>query len=350
LAAYESELSPVGTIASGRGRGHSGSYESEIDMMRGNGPLVGVVVPAYNEERYIGECIDSVLGQSYPNWHLVIVDNASTDQTFDIVQAYVAKDNRINVVRNETTVPVIENYNIAFRQLSPRAKYCKALGADDWLYPECLERMVGLAETNPSVALVGAFSLAGGRVNPPNYPFSTNVVLGREVCRNYLSRGPHLLGAATPLMFRADVVRSGGNRFFWQPSLHADAEACLRVLQHHDYGFVHQILTFTRVRDGSLSSGADMLNVYIPNLLEFLINFGPSSFSTQELKLRIEEQLAHYYSYLGGEVFRQRGRKFWAFHRDRLAELGYRMSMGRVLVISILSLVERVARRLRQKL
>src|SRR5262245_26084808 len=140
-------------------------------MIRANGPLVGVVVPAYNEEQYIRECVDSVLAQSYQNWHLVIVDNASTDQTFDIIQAYLAKDNRLSIVRNETTVPVIENYNIAFRHLSPEAKYCKALGADDWLYPECLERMVCLAEANPSVALVGAFSLAGGRVNPSHFPF-----------------------------------------------------------------------------------------------------------------------------------------------------------------------------------
>jgi glycosyltransferase involved in cell wall biosynthesis len=318
-------------------------------MTQLDGALVSVVVPAYNEERYIRECVDSVLAQTYPNWHLVIVDNASMDRTLEISRNYADKDKRISVVRNETAVPVIENYNIAFNQVSPRAKYCKVVGADDWLYPECLEQMVRLAEANPSVALVGAYSIRGTGVSPQEFPFPRNIVSGREVCRTYLSRGPHLLGAPTPLMFRADLIRSSG-RFFQGLSLHADAEACLRVLQHHDYGFVHQILTFTRVRETSLTSDSDLLNVYIPNVLEFLHNFGSTCFSAQELKQRIRDQLAHYYNYLGRQVLRRRDRKFWAFHKGRLAELGYRISMIRVLVIALVSLIEDAAGRLRQKL
>jgi len=311
-------------------------------------PLVSVVTPAYNEEQYIRECIDSVLAQTYLHWHLVIVDNASTDRTFDIVQGYAAKDNRISVVRNETTVPVIENYNIAFRQVSPRAKYCKVVAADDWLYPECLERMVCLAEANPSVALVGAYSVAQGQVSPYKFPFSSNIVSGREVCRNYLSRGPHLLGAPTPLMYRADVVRSRYS-FFREPALHADAEACLQVLEHHDYGFVHQVLTFIRVREVSLTSNADRLNVYIPDILEFLINFGPTCFSAQELRERIQDQLALYYNFLGFQVFRQRDREFWAFHRDRLAELGLPLNKARLMLKAILCGMEGAVSRVRRK-
>ncbi len=317
-------------------------------MIPGDMPSVGVITPAYNEERYIGECIDSVAAQTYPNWHLVIVDNASTDRTFDIAQGYAAKDSRICVVRNETTVPVIENYNIAFRQLSPRDKYCKVVAADDWLYPECLEQMVRIAEENPNVALVKAYSLAGRRVDPCEFPFSSNVVSGREVCRNYLSRGPHLLGAPTPLMFRADVIRSR-ERFFKEQKLHADAEACLELLEHHDYAFVPQILTFTRVREASLTSYSDTLNVYIPNILEFLINFGPRCFDAHELKRRIHDQLAHYYSYLGCQVFRRRGRDFWAFHRVRLAELGYPLNRARLLLNAILCGIETVVSLVRQK-
>jgi hypothetical protein len=148
-------------------------------------------------------------------------------------------------------------------------------------------------------------------------------VPGRDVCRDYLSRsrGSHLLGAPTTLMYRAHVI-CGQERFFREPKLHADAEACLRVLAHHDYAFVHQILTFTRLREGSLTSDADRLHVYIPNILEFLIKFGPTCFNGQELEQRIEDQLAHYYNYLGRQFFHQRDRKFWAFHRGRLAELG----------------------------
>jgi glycosyltransferase involved in cell wall biosynthesis len=315
-------------------------YPKSQFMNQGEIPLVSVVTPAYNEEQYIGECIDSVIRQTYSRWHLVVVDNASTDRTFDIAQSYAAKDRRIGVVRNETTVPVIENYNIAFRQLCPQAKYCKVVAADDWLYPECLEQMVRIAEGNPNVALIGAYSLTGRRVEPREVSFTSNVVCGRDVSRSYLSGVPYLLGAPTPLMFRADVIRSQPS-FFRQQKLHADAEACLEVLQQHDYAFVPQILTFSRVRETSLTSDSQRLNVYIPNRLEFLINFGPRCFSKQELKQHIHDLLVRYYTYLGSQVLCERDQVFWSFHRRRLSELGYPLNKFRLMVNAILDCIDR---------
>src|SRR5512132_1578633 len=112
--------------------------------------LVSVVTPAYNEERYLRECIESVLAQTYTHWDYTIVNNCSTDRTLEIAQEYAARDPRIRIHNNETFVPVIANHNIAFRNISPQSKYCKVVGADDWLYPECLEKMVGLAERHPN--------------------------------------------------------------------------------------------------------------------------------------------------------------------------------------------------------
>jgi glycosyltransferase involved in cell wall biosynthesis len=314
----------------------------------GNEPLVSVVVPAYNEERHIAECIESVLAQTHPNWHLAIVDNASTDRTYEIVQGYVARDSRISVLRNATNVPVIDNYNAAFRQLSPQARYCKVVAADDWIYPECLAQMVALAEANPGVAIVGAYSRARGGVDPYHFPFPHDVVPGHDVMRSYLSRGPHLVGAPSSLMYRADVVRDSPE-FFREQSMHADAEACLRVLEHHDYGFVQQVLTYTRMREGSLTSFADRVNVYIPNILEFLIRFGPTCFDERQLKLRIRDQLAHYYNYLGRQAWRGREQEFWTYHRDRMAALGHPMSRVRIGVDAILYQVEEFVRRLRRR-
>src|SRR5438045_9676799 len=105
-------------------------------------PLVTVVTPVYNGAEYLQECIESVLAQTYTRWSYVIVDNASTDQTREIANAYAARDPRIRVLRNERFVRAIENYNIAFRQVAVDAAYCKVVAADDWLFPECLERMV----------------------------------------------------------------------------------------------------------------------------------------------------------------------------------------------------------------
>src|ERR1039458_8021732 len=112
-------------------------------------PLVSIVTPAYNEEKYLAECIESVLGQTYPNWDYTIVKDCSTDGTLAIAMKYSAQDPRIRVIGNDTLVPAIANFNIALRQISSTSKYCKIVLADDWIFPECVERMVASMEQYP---------------------------------------------------------------------------------------------------------------------------------------------------------------------------------------------------------
>jgi glycosyltransferase involved in cell wall biosynthesis len=312
-------------------------------------PLVSVVTPAYNEERYVRECIESVLAQSYRNWDYTIVDNASTDHTFEIAQEYAAKDERIRIVRNDSTVPAIANHNLAFHQVSPAAKYCKLVAADDWIYPQCLEQMVRLAEAHPRVAIVGAYSQSGQRVDPGEFPFASDVVSGREVARLYLSRGPHLVGAPTALLFRADVVRQGKD-FYRSAAMNADAAACLEVLEDNDYGFVPQVLTYTRVREMSLTSLNNRVNSYLATMLEFLLELGPRYFDESELRERVRDQLRYYYNELGRQAIRNRDPEFWAFQRRRLAELGHPLSRVRLAVNALFYGLEAAVCRVRGKL
>src|SRR5437868_7080832 len=113
-------------------------------------PLVSVVTPVYNGEEHLAECIESVLAQSYPHWEYIIVDNCSKDRTVAIAEGYAAKDSRIRIHGNTGFLRIISNHNNALRQISASSKYSKIVFADDWLYPECLDRMVALVENNPS--------------------------------------------------------------------------------------------------------------------------------------------------------------------------------------------------------
>ena len=175
-------------------------------------PLVSIVTPAYNAEAYLRECIESVLAQTYPNWDYTIVNNCSTDHTLDIAREYAARDSRIRVRCNEKHVGVIENHNIAFRQISPMSKYCKGLQADDWLFPECIEKMVKLAEKHPKVAIVCAYALVGRQPPVVGYtglPHSITVDTGgREACRLRLLGGPYVFGTSSTQLFRSDILRS----------------------------------------------------------------------------------------------------------------------------------------------
>jgi glycosyltransferase involved in cell wall biosynthesis len=292
-------------------------------------PLVSVVTPVYNGEQYLSECIESVLAQTYSRWHHVIVDNCSTDRTFEIASRYAAQDPRIRVERNLKFARIVENYNNALRQTAPDSVYTKVLAADDWLFPECLERMVALAEAHPRVAIVGAYQLEGTGVAFPGPPYPNKVIKGTDVCRMQLMGGPYVFGSPTSVLFRSDLVRSRPT-FYNESNLHADDEACVEFLQHYDFGFVHQILTFRRTHENSLTSVSQRLNTSAPALLLLLVKYGACYLTPQELDQRIREVLAEYYRALGRDVLRVRDRKFWRYHRAKLTELGYPLSMLRL--------------------
>jgi glycosyltransferase involved in cell wall biosynthesis len=78
-----------------------------------------------------------VLAQTCVRWEHVLVNNASTDATGEILQAYARRDPRIRVVTNDQHVSVIPNYNIAAQHVAATSRWCKFLSADDTLLPEC---------------------------------------------------------------------------------------------------------------------------------------------------------------------------------------------------------------------
>jgi len=302
-------------------------------------PLVSVLTPVHNGEQYLRECIESVLAQTYANWDYTIVNNCSTDRTLEIAQQYAARNPRIRIHNNDVFVRVIENHNNAFRQISPASKYCKVVAADDWLFPECLERMVRLAEEHPTVAIVGAYQIRGTGVASPGLPYPKTVTSGREICRRQLLGGPYIFGAPTTVLFRSDIVRAR-DAFYNESNLHADDEACLEFLEQADFGFVHQILTYRRVQEGSMTSFSERFNTYVPGLLHLLVKFGPTYLTEDERSTRIREVLRDYYRSLARSVFARRDAAFWQYHRTKLTELGYPMSRARIAGAAISMIVD----------
>src|ERR1700722_1459160 len=134
-------------------------------------PLVSIVVPVYNEVQYIAECIDSLLAQTYQNWECIIANNSSTDGSGEIGRKYAAKDARIRVHDNEQFLRAVPNFNQSLRRISSGSKYCKVVFADDWIFPECLERMVAVAEEHSSIGIVGAYGLQGSQVVWTGLPY-----------------------------------------------------------------------------------------------------------------------------------------------------------------------------------
>lgn len=304
-------------------------------------PLVTIITPVYNGEMYLSECIESVLAQTYRNWEYVIIDNCSTDGTRAIAAAFAARDPRVRVHDNPVLVTAMQNHDIGFRLVPAHSRYCKVVHADDWLFPECLSRMVALAERHPSVGVVGAYSLEGDRVILDGLPYSEPVVPGREMARRYLMGDLYVFGNPTAVLYRADLVR--GRRPFYRERwpLWADLDACLDLLRGNDFGFVHQVLTFTRRHGESMSRFAVRVNTYMLGRLELLVRYGPAFLSQGEFQARLEAVLDEYRRFLGRSLFqRPADREFWAYHAAGLRDVGYPLSRTAVAAAALAAVGE----------
>lgn len=115
-------------------------------------PLVSICIPTYNGAEFIGEAIQSAIAQTYPNIEIIVSDDGSTDQTIAIAQSFqsqIAADFRIILHRN---YGLSQNWNFCISQA--KGEYIKFLFQDDLLEPECIEKMVALAQQNPGIGLV----------------------------------------------------------------------------------------------------------------------------------------------------------------------------------------------------
>ena len=112
---------------------------------------VTVGIPVHNGERWLGEAIDSVLAQTYDDFILSILDNASTDKTQAICKHYAAQDQRVRYSRNDTNIGVFANYDRVFENSSTR--YFKWASSNDVCGMRFLESCIDMLEANPDVVV-----------------------------------------------------------------------------------------------------------------------------------------------------------------------------------------------------
>jgi len=296
-------------------------------------PLVSVVTPVYNGAEYLVECVESVLNQTYENWEYVIVDNCSTDDTPELAHGYEANDQRVRVVVADVFVGPIENQNRTVREISPASKYTKVLHADDWLFPECLERMVDLAESNPTVGVVSAYRLEETRVTLDGLPHSITVLPGREAARSTLLANPYpfLFGSPSSVLIRSDLIR-GRNPFYNEDNpWNEDTEACLESLKVSDFGFVHQVLTFSRRPEGSPFSQHTRVGAYLPGEIRLLEKFGRTFLTEAEYERRLAVLLTWYGIFFLTNVRKLTDPEFRSYHRTALREVAPAINLRDVL-------------------
>lgn len=303
-------------------------------------PFISIVTPVYNGEKYLAECIESVLAQTYQNWEYIIVNNCSKDRTLEIAQEYARQDARIRVHNNSEFLRAVQNWNHALHLISAESKYCKVVHADDWLFPECLTEMVKVAEANPTVGLVSSYRLEGSQVRNNGLLYPSTVVPGREICRGSFLNGFYVFGSPTSVLIRSDIVRNR-KAFYneWVP--HQDEEVSYAILQDTDFGFVHQVLTYSRVHDETITASfCKRFNTFLLGKLIVLVKYGPIYLTKAEYEQCFNQLMGRYYRFLGNSFIHRREKEFWNYHKSILENLGYPLSITRVIKAASLQLID----------
>jgi glycosyltransferase involved in cell wall biosynthesis len=284
-------------------------------------PLVSVVTPFYNTASYLADCIESVLAQSYAQFEYILMDNCSTDGSSEVAESYARRDPRIRLIRSTQFLQQIPNYNRALTQISNESTYTKVVEADNHIFPECLYLMVQAFERSESIGLVSSYWLVGNVLKGSGYPYPMPMMSGRAWVKRHLLTSAHVFGSPTQVMYRSSIVRRQ-KAFYNEGVLHADTDKCYEILQHWDLGFVHQVLSFSRQDNQSISSDvrdlqAGALDTYIAGRRYIPV------FLEDDAALAIRKAKRQYYQALARRalLLREGRSSFWRYHKTGLKTL-----------------------------
>lgn len=126
-----------------------------------NTVLVTVLVPTFNVDKYIKDCFDSIFNQTFQNFNVLVIDDASTDDTIKIIESF--ESSRIEIVKKKNTKGLIDSLNIGFKMV--KSKYIARVDADDINHLSRFQKQFNFLEMNPTIAACGCWLQSFGNNN-----------------------------------------------------------------------------------------------------------------------------------------------------------------------------------------
>ncbi len=223
-------------------------------------PLVSVVLTNYNGERFVRQAVDSVLAQTYDNWELIIVDDASTDQSLHILKEY--RDPRIRLKVNERNGQVSFSHNVGNAMC--RGQYIAALDYDDIWKPEKLEKQVAWMEAHPEVGVCFTWLDIideSSHIIDDTQTISMFRMENRDRVawlRELLTTGNHFANDSS--LIRTSVMKEIGENDLSLIQLH-DYDMWVKIALKHDlYVMPEVLMSYRRLTDGSSITSAGEFN------------------------------------------------------------------------------------------
>jgi len=209
-------------------------------------PKVSVVMSVYNGERYLREAVESILNQTFTDFEFIIIDDGSTDSTWQILTAYAMRDPRIVLIRNEKNVGLTKSLNKGLALA--RGEYIARQDADDVSLPQRLERQVAFLDNHAEFALVGCRPLlidkAGNTSSIKQVPTDWNVLRAALLIENVLCHGSVVLR-------RVCLETVGFYREFFRAA--QDYDLWLRIIEQYPVANLAEPLYRLREHPGSVN-------------------------------------------------------------------------------------------------
>lgn len=237
----------------------SSEFAAETKSRReGTLARIDVFIPCYNYGRFLYQCVNSVLGQSGVSVRVLIIDDASPDDTAEVAAALVSEDPRVSFIRHIENKGHIATYNEGIEWAS--ADYMLLLSADDYLLPGALKRAADLMDAHPEVGFTfgnvieltdnGTERPFESIIKPTNDP-DKRILEGRQLIE--LSGADDLVTTCTAVVRTELQKHLGGYRHELPHS--GDMEMWLRFAAHASVGFIFEYQGVYRRHNASMSTG-----------------------------------------------------------------------------------------------
>lgn len=166
--------------------------------------LITVYTQAYNVEKYMEQCIKSVMAQTYQNFEWILIENGSTDGTREIIRKYAQLDSRIKVDYFDENQDGFTNYYI---QKNAKGDYIVKLDSDDWIEPDYLEKLIEpMEKQNADISICGALNYIEetGEETPHEYGELEGICQKQDIKTNFIEMRSYM-GTYWGKMFRKDI-------------------------------------------------------------------------------------------------------------------------------------------------
>ncbi|OAI20507.1 hypothetical protein A1359_03345 [Methylomonas lenta] len=241
---------------------------------------VSICVPTFNGERYLEETLISILNQSYNNFEIVIVDDKSSDATWEIVSRYAKQDTRIKLFRNESNLGLVNNWNKCI-ELS-QGEWIKFVFQDDIIRHDCLELMLKAANIDTPFVFCTRDFLFHNDIDPEtkeylmtiprfNELFSgSNFISTNQICQAVLNDSRNFFGEPSSTLIHRSIFEHFGP-FNAEMVQLCDLEYWIRVGINTGIKYIPDSLAQFRVHPTSTSSKNNASQLYRSNYIDRLI-------------------------------------------------------------------------------